>query len=405
MNLAAQLEQALPPALGAVVREAAELADHRQLPLYLVGGPVRDLILGRANTDLDLVAEGDAIALARACATRWGGTLTTHAAFGTATVLLGAGTSIDFVTARRETYPHPAALPIVMPATIADDLRRRDFTINTLALSLAPHSWGDVLDPVGGVADLHKRLVRVLHDRSFVDDPTRILRAIRFAARLDYGIEAHTRSLLALALPYLEQTSSARILHELRLLLREVEPERVLQLHEALGSLPALAITWQSTWGVRAFEAARAQPITGVHDQVLLGLLAPGELRWPAQYPLTVGEQRVFKQVAELQGQVLAIEGLQADDALDQLLQPFDTAALLVLRYSRWENTKVVIALTHYLNNLRPIKTLLTGDDLRVLGLPPGPQYRKVLAELRAAQLRGVVTDRRSAEAWVYANR
>lgn len=408
MNLAAQLESALPADRLAELRLAAEIAATQDVPLWLVGGPVRDLLLARPITDLDLVVEGDAPAVAELFAGATGGRITTHAAFGTATVALDAAWSIDFVTARSEHYPQPAVLPVVTPATIVEDLRRRDFTVNTLALSLAPPSWGEVLDLCGGLADLEARRIQVLHSSSFVDDPTRIVRAARFAGRLDYAVEAQTLAWMTEGTAFIQQTTPARILHELRLLVREPAPEACLMWLARAGALQPLRITWQADWGTEAFRAVRSIDLGAVAvEQVLLGLLAPGAVEWPAYYPLTTSEQRMFRQVAAASTTLTALlaPGLTASK-IDQLLQPFDLAALWVLCFSPpWCVEPVVLAyLNRYIDELRHIQTLLTGDDLHRLGLPPGPRYRDLLAGVRAAQLDGLLQDQETAEEWVRAH-
>ena len=177
------------------------------MPLFLVGGVVRDLCLGQRNLDLDFVAEGDAIAFAESLARRYGGSIQIHRSFGTAKWRLDEGAAaglsleldripaaLDFARARSETYDHPAALPKVCASDIARDLKRRDFTVNTLALQLSPMKRaGRLIDAFDGVKDLQRRQIRVLHDQSFVDDPTRILRALRYGLRLGFEIEAADR--------------------------------------------------------------------------------------------------------------------------------------------------------------------------------------------------------------------
>src|SRR3954452_1104331 len=189
------------------VREAAG-----DVPVYLVGGAVRDLLLGRERTDLDVVLEGDAAALGR----RLGGEVRAHERFATAMVALD-GLVLDLATARSETYPRPGALPEVRPATLAEDLARRDFTVNAMAVPLTDEA--ELIDPHGGARDLERGLLRVLHERSFVDDPTRALRAARYAARYGFDLEPDTERLLREA--DLETVSRDRVEAELRKLAAE----------------------------------------------------------------------------------------------------------------------------------------------------------------------------------------
>jgi tRNA nucleotidyltransferase (CCA-adding enzyme) len=216
----AERARALPGVAG--VSEAAG-----DSPVYLVGGVVRDLLLGRERADLDLVVEGDAIAIAR----RLGGELIVHERFGTATVRHD-DTAIDLATARAETYPWPGALPEVRPGTLADDLARRDFTINAMALALGD---GELVDPHDGTADLDTGVVRVLHEGSFSDDPTRALRAARYAARLGLEPEARTAELLRGA--DLGTVSADRVEAEVRKLAAEPDPRAGFELAAAWGIL------------------------------------------------------------------------------------------------------------------------------------------------------------------------
>ncbi|MFQ5925400.1 MAG: poly(A) polymerase, partial [Dehalococcoidia bacterium] len=176
------MQERLPQELLSFLRLAGEVARTQGQKLYLVGGAVRDLILGRPNLDFDLVVEGDAPRLARQLARSSGEKVVVHRQFGTAKFHRG-DLSIDLVTARSETYARPGALPKVEPGEIGDDLFRRDFSINAMAIALSPPSFGELVDPYRGRIDLEHRLIRILHQRSFIDDATRILRALRYEQR------------------------------------------------------------------------------------------------------------------------------------------------------------------------------------------------------------------------------
>ncbi|GAC1545314.1 MAG: CCA tRNA nucleotidyltransferase [Herpetosiphon sp.] len=403
MELIATLVELLPAPRWQALRHAVTIAADYSAPLWLVGGPVRDLVLRRPNDDLDLVVEGNAVAVATAFAHATGASLTTHAAFGTASVIHPDWGSIDWVMSRRETYPHPAALPVVEPAPIGEDLARRDFTINTIALSLTPATWGTLLDPFGGMAAIHRGEIAVLHDRSFEDDPTRILRAARFAGRFHYSIVPATWSLMEAARPWIERTTPARLLHDLRLIAREREPEHALAILEQLGCADPLLITWHAGWGVAAFHAARSEHCTAFPAAALaLALFAPGDRRWLRHYPLTAAEQRIVKDVAALQQyhDQLALPELD-DGSLDRLLRPFDPLAIAVFWCTCRASVVHSTRLLRYLHLLRDTPPLLSGDDLRRLGVPPGPAYKRLLTDLRLAQLRGTVPDRNAAEQWI----
>ncbi|MFN2158288.1 MAG: CBS domain-containing protein, partial [Anaerolineae bacterium] len=217
--------------------QAAEEAEQLDYTLYIVGGFVRDLLLGRPNQDIDLVVEGDAIALARSLARDLGGRVRSHERFGTAKWILVDGDELDFVTARTEFYTQATALPQVEPSSIKQDLHRRDFTINTLAIRLDRDHRGELLDFYGGEQDLRDGVIRVLHSLSFTEDPTRILRAIRLEQRLGFHIEPRTQELIADALGLLARVTGERIRHELFQLFQEQAPEAGLTRMEELGVL------------------------------------------------------------------------------------------------------------------------------------------------------------------------
>ena len=214
---------------------------------YLVGGFVRDLLLKRPNLDIDIVVETDAMPVAKAMQHRWNGTLDMHPQFGTATVTPANPNlpKIDFVTARRETYETAGALPIVAYGTLTDDLYRRDFTINALAMRLDRSSFGTVVDKVGGLEDLEKGIIRVLHTRSFSDDPTRIFRACRYAGRYGFRIANTDAPLIQKALSVLAQLSGERIRNEIDRILLEAHAPRILQRLAEFGVYDTLFMGWK----------------------------------------------------------------------------------------------------------------------------------------------------------------
>lgn len=393
------LDHLAAPARQLLDRVAAEAHAHGLTP-YLVGGSVRDLILGRATLDLDIVVGGDALMLARVVHDAVGGEqiarLRLHETFGTATLLFADGLHLDLITARRERYPAPGALPVVTPGTIDDDLRRRDFTINALALRLEPGGSATLLDPLGGRDDLARGLVRVLHDTSFRDDPTRLLRGLRYAGRLGYAFAPHTDALCraALADGALRTVSIQRIGHELIRIFEEARAAAILDLAARYGLFTALpvALRWDAA-------TRQAFPLLDAHWHTLPA--ANRFARWEARFALLVvgyppaearaianrlslpsGAMLLSEQVARLR-ELLAATALPATDAaLGRLLDPFAPAALVA--FAAWsddENRRT--ALLRYLTEIRPLTPTLTGDALRALGVPPGPIYREALAALR----------------------
>ena len=212
-----------------------KIGSKTRLPICVVGGFVRDLLLRRENLDLDIVVEGDAISFARELGESWRWEVQKHDRFGTATLIQPSGTRIDFASARSETYEHPGALPLVSPGTIQDDLRRRDFSINALAVRLNSEGFGELLDCVHGVENLRAGRVRALHSESYLDDPTRIFRAVRYEGRFEFQIEANDRARIheALRRGVLDRISGERIRNEInRILAEDAVPHIVRRLLE-----------------------------------------------------------------------------------------------------------------------------------------------------------------------------
>ena len=284
------LERSLDDDNLSILRCLRRRALIHSLAVYLVGGPVRDVLMGRPIKDLDFVVEGDAPQVARELAEELGGEVLVHPRFGTATLVLGEN-RVDIVTARRETYPQPAALPVVTPGSISDDLGRRDFSINALALSLG-ESRPQVLDSHGGLDDIRNGLIRTLHPNSFVDDPTRILRAVRYEQRLDFRIEQETQAQLlgAATQGYLTSVTGDRLRHELERMLQEERPDLPFG---RLGELGILAVIHPSLAG----EPATAR-LSAVADRESGEEFIPGHDAGPTAliflsalaYPLSTGE-------------------------------------------------------------------------------------------------------------------
>ena len=257
INLSGQIKKQLPAELVNFMQTAGKIASSQGQNLYLVGGVVRDLLLEKANFDLDLVLEGDAINLARQLQQPEAMKLTTHPHFGTAKLQWDRW-SVDLTTARSETYPHTGALPKVKPGSIESDLFRRDFTINAMAVHLNPDRYGELVDLYGGRDDLEHKLIRVLHEKSFIDDATRIWRALRYEQRLDFWLEADTLKLLQRDIPMLATISGDRIRYELECIFKEKLPEKVLRRAQELGVLARLQPSLRGDgWLAEKFKKAR----------------------------------------------------------------------------------------------------------------------------------------------------
>lgn len=405
----------------------SRLACQMKLRVALVGGVVRDLALGLLpGRDLDFLLQGDVNSFVRQLLAITGGQLIAeHKAFGTATIQLASPSddfmlSIDFAQARSESYERPGALPSVKPASLEEDLIRRDFSINAIALELPTQSEtnGHLLreslvlhDPFNGLQDLRAGLLRVLHSQSFSDDPTRILRGVRLASRLNLRFETETRALLEeeLRSGRFEDLSPDRIRNELCLVLDEPRPEAVLRLADQLELTPHLIPSLKFTPALAArMDAARyvANLPTEVDSRsIMIGLLCYDLL--PSAFEQLVNRYRLPKEISRLLAELTSLQQLRSvlstptlpNSSLDRLLQPFSLNALCVIQIA--EAGLVSEMVERYIERLRPQATLLNGRDLQNMGLKAGPHLGVLLSDLRKAQLDGQITTRQAAEAWI----
>ncbi|MBP6016875.1 MAG: CBS domain-containing protein [Candidatus Promineofilum sp.] len=436
-----RLGRAFSPVLWAMVRVAGETAARLQMPIYFVGGLVRDLLLDKRPSDIDIVVEGDAIGLVSELSRQFGGQVHSHDRFGTAKWLLDQTTydaimravsaneadndaepptvqpapegqipaplQIDFVTARKEFYTRPTALPDVEPGSIKLDLHRRDFTINTLAIRLDGDYLGQFLDFYGGRRDLRRGIIRVLHSLSFVDDPTRILRAVRLEQRLGFTIEENTAELMGDALPLLDRVSGERIRHEIELSLNEAGPVEVMERLDELGVMRQIhpELCWRATSAAvfRRIPVYRGDPLWGEIFRscptVFFYFAA-----WVDPFERPVREQvadrlRVRKSTMDdlldldrLRG---GLSGLPDDPRPSQVVAIFSSLSLRTLLTARMLDlgSQINEWLDRYVAEWRFVKPHFTGDDLRQAGLPPGPLYAKILGNLLTARLDGVVIE------------
>lgn len=401
----------LQPIHRHLLAEVANIAQQHMASTWLVGGVVRDMLLNvPVQHDLDLVVEGNAITLAHAIATRLHGNIVaSHQPFGTATIWLPQEQLyLDLAMARTETYPSPAALPVVAPATIGQDLGRRDFSINAMAMEICAHEEGianaTCLDPFGGYHDLQHRCLRVLHDASFDDDPTRILRGLRLSARLDFQFDPHTSALLTTALEQqrLESTSVDRIRTELCLVLDEPEPDRVLWLADTLAIMPHIfpALHWhKSLANIKPTVPAGANHAL-YYAGWLTYYLSSSEINaLLKRYRVPNDVVRVLQDSAAIQSLMESLSDANiANSSLDALLHRFNMVALEVVMYAMPGVVAQNIARYQQIHSIKP---LLDGYALQQLGVAPGPNMGQMLRDLRAAKLDGIVATREEEEAWV----
>jgi tRNA nucleotidyltransferase (CCA-adding enzyme) len=405
INLSSQIEKQLPAEMVDFLKVAAEMVPKQRL--YLVGGVVRDLLLERSNLDLDLVVEGDAIELAQALASMKQGKVTTHPRFGTAKLKWDKW-SVDLATARAETYANPGALPTVRPGSINSDLVRRDFTINAMAVELSSGHFGELLDPYGGKDDLENKLIRVLHEKSFIDDATRIWRALRYEQRLDFRLEPATLNLLKRDITMLNTVSGDRIRHELELILKEDLPEKALSRAGELGVLTKLHPSLKGDgWLAKTFTQARElslpdPPPPTLYLALLSYRLNADETEQLISYlRLPKIAAKILRDTSAIKDKIeeLSIHGL-APSRIHTLLHGYAATALMASSIATDSLTAAEhIELFH--NVLHHVKPILTGEDLKKLGVPAGPRVKEILQLLREARLDGKVSRRKEEEEMV----
>jgi tRNA nucleotidyltransferase (CCA-adding enzyme) len=426
-NYGSRLEKALSPGLFLLLTRVIETANTHNFPIYLVGGFVRDLLLERPSRDLDIVIEGDAISVAGELAKKFGGRVVTHRRFGTAkwqikdvrdniAVKLKMASDaaselpecLDLISSRTEFYERPTAMPTVENSSIKLDLQRRDFTINTLALRLDRAHYGELIDHFGGLHDLHNKKIRVLHSLSFVDDPTRLLRAVRFEQRFDFQIEERTLQLMEEARPMLHEVSGDRLRHEFDLTFRESLPGKVLArmarlelltpIHKALAWDPGMEEpinslckhTPEPKWNLPA-NVGNLPTWQALYWLVWLGKLPVDAVQQISQrFKFPAPLSSALKSTAEIYPALhtLALQKPSEITAqFDAIQSPSLYAAYLLS--SKQSVRKVIL---EYVQKWRTIQPKTSGDDLRNQGILPGPEYKRVLNTLRAAYLDGTIT-------------
>ena len=403
MNISDRIHRDLPGGLSEILDCVRRSPVAREGRVYLVGGAVRDALLGCSISDLDLVVEGDAVALAQRVASDMGAKVVAHPRFGTAKIGC-EGLSVDFAGGRGESYSRPGALPSVWPGTLNDDLRRRDFSVNAMAVCLGENGYGDLIDPCGGQHDVVSRLIRVLHGQSFRDDATRIVRAIRYEQRLGFELESETGRLLERDLPMLDSISGDRLRHELESILGEGCPELAISRLGSLGALERICPPLKGNgWLVHVFREARKWNTVGKLSTLYLCLLCyrmseseveavTSRLRVPGK----VG--RAVRQTVLLRGSLPALcEPNVRPSDIDLAVRGYEVLAIEANAIAA-ESAVAREGLIRFLRKLRYVRPSLNGEALKRLGVPQGVVMGMVLEELRRAKLDGEVGSRADEE-------
>jgi tRNA nucleotidyltransferase (CCA-adding enzyme) len=412
-NVAKIMAEQLPKRINSLLREMGRVAKSRNYKAYAVGGFIRDVLLRRPNLDIDIVVEGDGIEFAREFAGRHGARVRSHKKFGTAVVIFPDEFKIDVATARLEYYEYPAALPTVELSSLKLDLYRRDFTVNTLAVDLTPGRFGQLIDYFGAQRDLKDRRIRVLHNFSFVEDPTRVFRAIRFEQRFGFRLGKHTSNLIqnAVKMGLLVKLSGRRLANELRLILSEENPAPAIQrldefsllpfLHPHIATGPSMARLLEE---VRTVLAWYDLSFLGNHCRrwlvyflALTDALSSDELDglcrrlgFPARLTSWLVDGRAG---AVAVGQRLVRKAERRPSDIYRLLEDFD-AELLLFLMAKTQQEEARRAISLYFSKLREVRPALRGRDLQALGIKPGPIYSRILDRLLNGRLNGELKSR-----------
>ncbi|MFZ6017030.1 MAG: CBS domain-containing protein [Nitrospirota bacterium] len=415
-SLSSWMKDRFPLDIYNLLKLSGEVADELNFNAYLVGGSVRDLLRGEENLDIDIVIEGDGIVFARIFGERLNAKVRTHQRFGTAQVITDK-LRLDIATARTEYYESPAALPKVEISSIKKDLYRRDFTINTLAIKLNPKDFGLLIDFFGGQRDLREKTIRVLHNLSFIEDPTRAFRAIRFSERFGFKISKHTENLIksAIKMSLFERLSGSRLYEELLLSFNETEPVKTLKrlsdfdllkvIHPNLIFNDELEATLRSVHEILSwfnFLFLEERPDRGIlYLMALLSGLKNDEVNSALQRLSTPPKSGVMI-IKNMSQSREVLRRLPLNDPVDiyDLLSNLSLEALLFsMAVSKDREKQKVIS--RYLTELRKVKPLLKGDDLERMGIHPGPVYARILKELLEEKLRGRLKSREDEERFV----
>jgi len=409
-NLRNLLKERLPEGIEKILQDVGVIADRMGVPAYAVGGFVRDLLLGVENYDIDIVIEGDGIAFAEEFARATGSRVRSHQRFGTAVIIFPDGFKIDVATARTEYYEYPTALPTVELSSIKKDLYRRDFTINTLAIRLNKKDFGCLIDFFGGQKDLKDKTIRVLHNLSFIEDPTRIYRAIRFEQRFGFKIARHTQNLIksATKIDLFQRLAGRRLFTELVLILSEEDPSKPVArlaefdllrfIHPSLRWDTETAGLFQNiknalAWYRLLFLGKSYEPwqvyLFGLIDSLSLKETKEMCQRLNIKESLLEKVLAAKKEAPNLLQRLYRMRVLKPSRLYDLLRGTPQEILLYMMAKADKEDAQKGISL--FLSHLQDMKLSISGRDLARLGLKPGPIYGRIMEKILKAKLDGLV--------------
>ena len=399
-SLSGMLKERLPKNVVTLLKELGDIADALGYGIYLVGGLVRDIFLKFENLDVDIVIEGNGIKFAREFAKTHPARVRSHQKFGTAVLIFPDGFKVDVATARIEYYKSPGAPPIVETSSLKLDLYRRDFTMNTLAVSISKRSFGTLIDYFGAQKDIKDKALRVLHNLSFVEDPTRMLRAIRFEQRFGFTIGKLTLALMKTAakMDWTDSLASRRILSELKLILKEQDPISTLVRLKEFDLLKFASLHLDLTDAIKSLLEDIKEVIAWYHLLFLEDPMTPWKVYW---YGLTSGlDADTFRRLSyEMSAGGLSSRGKGEQQLMDTLfrfdgtdyelfalLRAHDTEMLLYLM-AKAKNERMKRLISHFFTQLKGKKIRINGNDLLKMGFKSGPIFKKIFERLLEARL------------------
>ncbi len=413
-HVARLLEIRLPVRVRQLLLDLSQVAAAQQMAVYAVGGFVRDLLLNQKNLDVDIVVEGNAIEFARVFAQQFNCRVRSHEKFITAVIIFSDGFKVDIASTRTEYYLEPGALPLVEAASIKSDLYRRDFTINTIALSLNKDTFGELLDCFGAQRDLHDKAIRVLHNLSFVEDPTRAFRAVRFEQRLGFKLGMHTERLLrsAVSMGFMKKINQQRLFNELWIILAEDDPLPAVQRLDQLGLLQFLSAGFRMDNSIKG-QFSQAGKAIAWYDLLYSGTKVQREAVYflCLSSTLTLSELQQLCERLELPLKLVRLFGEEREHYLaayhqleryhrtpnklakSKLCQMLRGASseMLVYLMAKTNHETVRALVSQFVTQLRETRTALNGDDLLQLGVAVGPEVGAILQQLLAAKIDGLV--------------
>ena len=397
----------VPPHIRRLLQEIGRFGEEESQPVYVVGGFVRDLLIGRENLDIDIVVEGDAVDFACQLAKVWESNVQAHHQFKTATITRLDGLKLDFVSARSETYPSPGALPSVEYGTIMEDLRRRDFSINALAMRLQPNAFGELVDCTAGLQDLRTGCIRVLHAQSFIDDPTRIFRAIRYEGRYNFQITEsdQQRMLHAINQGVLNLISGQRIRNEIDHILSEEAAPQMINRMDEFGLFGTIHPTWKISPNFDGLWTTAGQAIKWASTSLPNDPINTKAILWMTLLPAVdsievissrLGLENVLRTKlnaqAQLERNLNALSVASKPSEVYQLLNPYPLESIVFVLMQPSQPDWRVEKMSSYLTHLRSVQPLVTGDDLIEQGLKPSRTFSDLLWKAFAAQLDGEIS-------------